>query len=319
MIAEGVLQEAHSERLRDEFYDASVVSIRHCHDDLMIMRVRPDRGVPRFLAGQYMVLGLGYWEARAAGCQAEGDITLVQQKLIKRAYSISCPMLDDAGRLVGVNDLDFLEAYITLVRQADGHGPALTPRIFGLAAGDRIACGSRILGHYTLDNVARDANVIFVATGTGEAPHNAMLVQLLKTGHRGQIASVTCVRARKDLGYLDTHRRLEEMFPNYRYVALTTREPENLDASRPDYIGKRYLQDYFESGAFESETGVRLDPANTHLFLCGHPDMIGIPLHTHDSTRRYPRPKGMVETLENLGFRVDRPHERGNIHFEKYW
>ena len=105
------------------------------------------------------------------------------------------------------------------------------------------------------------------------------------------------------------------MFPNYRYMALTTREPENLDASRPD-IGKRYLQDFFESGAFASETGVRLDPTNTHLFLCGHPDMIGIPLHTHDSTRRYPQPKGMVE---NLGFRVDRPHERGNIHFEKYW
>ena len=74
---------------------------------------------------------------------------------------------------MGVNDLDFLEAYITFGATADGHAPALTPRIFGLAAGDRIACASCI-GHYTLDNVARDANVIFVATGTGEAPHNAM-------------------------------------------------------------------------------------------------------------------------------------------------
>jgi ferredoxin--NADP+ reductase len=319
MIEAGTLREADVERLRVEFYDATVVSLKYCHDELMIMRVRPDRGIPRFLAGQYMTLGLGYWEARVAGCQAEADITQIQHKLIKRAYSISCPMLNEAGQLVGVNDLDFLEAYIVLVRQADGHAPALTPRIFGLTAGDRIACASHIHGHYTLDNVARDANVIFVATGTGEAPHNAMLAQLLKTGHRGQIVNVTCVRARRDLGYLDTHRRLEGMFPNYRYVALTTREPENLDASRPDYIGKRYVQDFFESGAFESETGVRLEPTSDHVFLCGHPDMIGIPLHTHDSARRYPRPKGMVETLENRGFCVDRPHERGDIHFEKYW
>jgi hypothetical protein len=27
----------------------------------------------------------------------------------------------------------------------------------------------------------------------------------------------------------------------------------------------------------------------------------------------------MVEVLERRGFQVDRPHEPGNIHFEKYW
>ena len=32
---------------------------------------------------------------------------------------------------------------------------------------------------------------------------------------------------------------------------LTTREPENLDDSHAAYVGKRYLQEYFESGAFE--------------------------------------------------------------------
>ena len=146
-----------------------------------------------------------------------------------------------------------------------------------------------------------------------------MTANLLKTGHRGQIVSVTCARRKKDFGYLDTQRHLQEQFSNYRFVALTTREPENLNASHPKYVGKRYLQEYFAAGDFEADTGLSLTPNNTHVFLCGNPDMIGVPLQTHDQTRRYPRPKGMVEALENLGFRVDRPHERGNIHFEKYW
>jgi ferredoxin--NADP+ reductase len=47
--------------------------------------------------------------------------------------------------------------------------------------------------------------------------------------------------------------------------------------------------------------------------------MIGVPLHTHNETTRYPQPTGMVELLEKRGFRIDRPHEPGNIHFEKYW
>jgi ferredoxin--NADP+ reductase len=228
-------------------------------------------------------------------------------------------MLDDAGALVGAGDLDFLEFYISLIRQADEHPPALTPRIFALEPGSRIFFGPHIHGRYTLANIARDANVIFVATGTGEAPHNAMTAQLLKTGHRGRIVSTTCVRRKSDLGYATTHRRLEAMFPSYRYVALTTREPENLDASRPDYVGRRYVQNYFESGAACEETGLRPDPANTHVFLCGNPDMIGAPLGTHDASRRYPQPRGMVEILEGLGFHVDRPHQPGNIHFEKFW
>lgn len=318
MFVQNSIEAVEAERLRTKFYNASVISVERCHEELMIMRVRPDRGIPPFSAGQYTVLGLGYWEPRREDCQPEGDISASRQKLIKRAYSISCPLLDDEPRLVNIHSLGFLEFYISLVRQAQ-HPPALTPRIFGLEIGDRIFCGRHIAGHYTLEGVARDANVIFAGTGTGEAPHNAMTAQLLRTGHRGRIVNVTCVRWKKDLGYMATQRRLEQMFSNYGYVALTTREPENLDSSRPDYVGKRYLQDYFESSDFEAEVGLHLDPSNTHVFLCGNPDMIGAPRRTHDPSRRYPKPRGMVETLERLGFRVDLPHLRGNIHFEKYW
>jgi ferredoxin--NADP+ reductase len=167
--------------------------------------------------------------------------------------------------------------------------------------------------------VQRDDRVIFAATGTGEAPHNAMLAELLAWGHRGKIISVTCVRRRCDLAYLGAHRRLQERYANYRYIPLTTREPENVDAASPGFVGKRYLQDYVANGDFERETGIDLSRDGVHVFLCGNPAMIGVPRQTHDSAQRYPQPTGMVEVLEVRGLRVDQPHEPGNIHFEKYW
>jgi ferredoxin--NADP+ reductase len=108
------------------------------------------------------------------------------------------------------------------------------------------------------------------------------------------------------------------MYPNYRYLGLTTREPWNLDPSRDDYVGKTYLQDYFTSGRFEEIWGTPLNPQRMHIFLCGNPTMIGAPQHSH-ALRFYPRPTGMVEILEGRGFHLDEPHQPGTIHLEKYW
>src|SRR5690606_14111058 len=92
--------------------------------------------------------------------------------------------------------------------------------------GSRIYVGPRIVGRYTLAPVRDpEATVVFLATGTGEAPHNAMITELLRKGHHGPIVSVVCVRYRADLAYLEKHRRLEERFPNYHYMPLVTASP----------------------------------------------------------------------------------------------
>src|SRR5439155_25633106 len=104
--------------------------------------------------------------------------------------------------------------------------PGLTPRLFMLREGDRLQIGERIAGHFTLEGVKPTDMVLFLSTGTGEAPHNYLLWQLLRSGHRGRILSVCCVRYRRDLGYLPTHDRLARDFANYTYLPLMTREPE---------------------------------------------------------------------------------------------
>ncbi len=118
---------------------------------------------------------------------------------------------------------------------------------------------------------------------------------------------------------MQTHRRLEERFPNYRYFALTTREPENLDKSRPDFVGKMHLQDIVFRDDYRQLIADRFDPHAAHAFVCGNPAMLGLPERTADGGLSFPKPPGMVETLQDLGLRLDEPHRPGTIHFEKYW
>lgn len=287
----------------------------------MKIHVVPDGEPMEYEPGQYTILALGGWENRVDGpCQIEDEKQ--QGKLIKRAYSVSCTMLDDQGKLASCTDYDYLEFYITLVVRPDtelSKRPPLTPRLFALKEGDRVHMSRRVVGSYTLDSVKPDDHVIFAATGTGEAPHNAMAAKLLKNGHKGNIASMTCVRYVGDAGYLAEQKQFEELFPNYRYRLYTTREPENFDSSHPEYVGKRYLQDVIQPGTFEKEFGWAIDPARTHVFLCGNPDMIGIPEKNSEGGYDFPETKGMIESLTEQGLVLAHGREPGNIHFEKYW
>src|SRR5690606_28492366 len=108
--------------------------------------------------------------------------------------------------------------------ESPGAPPALTPRLFTLKTGDRLFVGTKITGHYTLACVTPEQDVIFLATGTGEAPHNAMIAELFELGHTGKIINAVCVRQRSDLGYIAAHQELERQYQSYRYLPLTTRE-----------------------------------------------------------------------------------------------
>lgn len=301
--------------LRKKNYNATVASIRWANPDLFAIRVRPDFRLPTHKPGQYSTLGMGHWEPRVPDCQEEHPKPGEEVKLIRRAYSISCPILDDSGKLLDLAQTDWLEFYIVLVRRSEKGPPALTPRLFALKEGDRLFLGEKIAGHYNLDTVQPNDTVLFLSTGTGEAPHNYMTWQLLSHGHAGKILAACCVRYRQDLGYLATHEELMRRHANYKYLRLTTREPENLNQ-------KIYIQDLITSGQLETILGQVLDPAHTHVYLCGNPKMIGVPnIDKITEHTVYPEPLGVVEILEKRGFKRDLPavKSKGNIHFEEYW
>src|SRR5262245_22255951 len=109
--------------LRRKRYNATVAELRKLHTDLMIVRIRPDFARPTHKPGQYSTLGLGYWEPRYPGCQEESLGPGEDTKLIRRAYSISCSVLDGRGQLLDINETDWVEFYIVLVRESDKKMP----------------------------------------------------------------------------------------------------------------------------------------------------------------------------------------------------
>lgn len=307
------------QQLRDQFYNATIIDRIDATEDLAKFRIRPDNPIPAFEPGQYVAIGLGYWEPRLLGTQPEDVPAKKIRKVVRRAYSISCPVLDDHGELAPVDEVDYLEFYITLVRKgatAVSKPPALTPRLFGKQVGDRIVVERKITGKYVLGQYNPDDTMLFMGTGTGEAPHNAMVTRLLRQGHRGRIIVATSIRYQHDAAYHREHAILMRRFPNYLYLPLTTREPENIQLDHPNYVGKQYLQTMFTSGKLSELAEDSLSSENTHVYLCGNPDMIGyIPPGTD-----LPENPGMLPLLRQAGFRDDvSDHQAGTIRFEKYW
>ncbi|MDQ1515389.1 MAG: ferredoxin/flavodoxin---NADP+ reductase [Actinomycetota bacterium] len=303
--------EAVIEELRKEHYNATITYFEPTHSDLWVLGVRPDHGDVHHLPGQYASLGLGYWEKRIDDAE-DPQLDDRWDKLVRRSYSISHRIFDEHGYLAQERDTTELEFYIVLVPPTPENIPGLTPRLALKKPGDRIYLGPKVAGRYTLGPVTDPkGTVVFFATGTGEAPHNAMVVELLRKGHMGPIVSAITVRNLADLGYMDKNRELESRYHNFHYLPLPTREPG---------IPKRYIQDLITDDVFPKEFGVKLDPATTHVFMCGNPAMIGLPKEDEENgTLTYPKPTGVVEILTERGFTLDHRKTKGNLHYEEYW
>jgi ferredoxin/flavodoxin---NADP+ reductase len=299
------------EELRKEHYNATITYFEPTHSDLWVLGVKPDHGDIHHLPGQYASLGLGHWEDRIDDAEDPGHDDR-WDKLVRRSYSISHRIFDEHGYLAQERDITELEFYIVLVPPTDDNVPGLTPRLALKRPGDRIYLGPKVAGRYTLGPVTDPrGTVVFFSTGTGEAPHNAMVVELLRKGHMGPIVSAVTVRNLADLGYMEKNRELERRYANFHYLPLPTREPD---------VPKRYIQDLITEDAFSKEFGVSLDPENTHVFMCGNPAMIGLPKEDEETGElTYPKPTGVVEILTERGFTLDHRKTKGNLHYEEYW
>ena len=294
------------EELRARHYNAAVAEVRQPDGETLVLRVRPDTPVVPVKAGQAVSVGLGRWEERCDEVPVTFDPE-ARTPLIRRSYSVAASMIDARGTLVTAGAGGVLELWVTLITSETDDPSRLTPRLFHLGANDRLFIAPKSFGRYGIEGVAGDDDVLLLATGTGEAPHTAMIAALLAGGHRGRIAAVTSARRRSNLAYLEAHRALERLFPSYRYVAVTTRERGNLEASHLGFVGRKHIQDLFVSGELGERIGWTPQPGQTHVFLCGRPEFLGVKPAAEGSET------GMVPLLEAAGF----PAER--IHTERYW
>jgi len=295
--------------LAEKRYNATLTNFKLITPYLAIFHIKPDFPIPEFKAGQFATLGLGSWEKRVSGAQEE--LKIKENFLGRRAYSISTPIFSEDGNIADPANLPYLEFYVTLVLDGkdEEHAPYLTPRLFNLEIGDRLSIVPKISGHYVLEDIHKEDILVFLATGTGQAPHNSMACELLRQGHKGKIILVECNRSSDMFGYSEKLQALEENFSNVHYKRLMTREGEN----------PMRIQPYIENGLLEKEFDLTIDRKNTKVFLCGNPAMIGIPKFEGEYPT-FEQKGGVVELLVNkYHMKIHHGHSPGEIYYEKYW
>ncbi len=231
---------------RDQL-NATVVSRVNIHDELVVLRFRPDDAAPVYKAGQYIALGLPGSAKRIAGAIQETEPPPAE-KLIKRAYSLSS----------SPNDRDTLEVFFVVLKNG-----ALTSRLGALQVGDRLWAAKKITGEFHCESVAPDAELVLVGTGTGLAPYISMLrdENTWKVPNR-KVVLIHGVRYPMDLAYGDEIDRLQGEGRNIQYIPVVSRGGESWTGI------SGHVQAVFEKRI------VSINPASQHYFLCGNPAMV---------------------------------------------
>ncbi|MEL6543420.1 MAG: ferredoxin--NADP reductase, partial [Myxococcota bacterium] len=217
--------------------------------------------------GQYATLGL------------PGSGTLV-----KRPYSItSTPAVRG-----------YLEFFVARVERGE-----FTEPLWKLPIGGRVWMSERAKGEFTIEDVPSNKNLILVSTGTGIGPYMSILRTYRGRNRWRRLVMINGCRYAADHGYAEELSQLAAADPSMTYIGCASREP-----AQSAWQGVRgRVQQVLESPTYERLAGTVLDPAHSHVFLCGNPDMI----------------VDTVELLESRGFRVGNRSDPGNLHFERYW
>lgn len=242
-------------------YNSTLVAREDLTSALAIFKVKPDEpftGEPRFLPGQYTVLGLNN-EAQ------------VELGSVRRPMSIvSAPEEDDV-----------LEFYIRYVNHPESDNP-LTHLLWKTKAGDRIYSGPKITGHFTLEHClgADDPRLkICVAAGTGLAPFISMVRSRVLRDPKADLSDFLILHGASypaDIGYVEELKRLQAE-NGLHYRASISRPKE-----APEWTGDTgRVEDYFKAGRLEDlEQGVgmavgELTPARAAVLICGLQGTIG--------------------------------------------
>jgi len=156
-----------------------------------------------------------------------------------------------------------LEFYIVKVEKGK-----LTSQLHQLQANDSIMLTRNATGYFTLTEVPDSKILWLLATGTGIAPYLSMLQQGDNLSRFDKIVLVHAVRYMQDLSYLALMEQLKNRFAAQLYIQpIVSRELVSgaLHGRIPELI---------QNGALEDAINLPLNAKQSHVMLCGNPDMI---------------------------------------------
>lgn len=241
-----------------------VVDIKYWTNQLFTIIVHAP--VEMFIAGQFAKIGMK-----------------INNLVIQRAYSyLNSP------------DNSNLEFYITTIQ-----GGRLTPFLRSLQLGDTIMLTRKSFGHFILEKIPSCENLWMLATGTGISPYLSILEYCdSKLDAFSNIVLVHAVRFYENLNYLFKMKKLQKIYHNRLHIQTVL--------SREHSVCSLYgrIPMLLENNLLEEKVGLRLNPHNSHVMLCGNPRMI------FDVRRVLQKKYNMKDNLKN---------SVGQITQERYW
>ncbi|MCR3755069.1 MAG: flavodoxin/ferredoxin-NADP(+) reductase [Candidatus Westeberhardia cardiocondylae] len=220
--------------------------------------------VDSFVAGQFTKLG-----------------TIIDGKKILRSYSYVNSPHDE-----------YLEFYLINVQ-----GGKFSTYLYNSSIGDNIMIRKKPSGFFVLNNIPSCKNLWMISTGTAIGPYLSILKYGVGLERFENIVLIHAVRFFRDLSYLNDMKILSETYKKIKIRTVVSREKisGSLFGRIPNLIC---------SGLLESEIGVDLDRENSHVMLCGNPNMVS------DTVMLLEDDRGMKKNSKN---------RLGNITIERYW
>ncbi|WP_288401115.1 ferredoxin--NADP reductase [uncultured Acinetobacter sp.] len=250
----------------EKFSVEKVLSVhRWAHNLFSFTMTRPAHF--KFTAGQFARIGL-----------------MVEGELVVRAYSVVSSPFDET--------LEFFSIVVP-----DG---AFTSNLQHLKVGDELYLDKISYGYLTLARYQQPLpqDLWLLGTGTGLAPFLCMLQDFETWNKYKHIHLVYSVRTESELAYVERIEEIAASFgeghSGFKFIPIVTRDPQAALHDRlPILIG---------NGELEKAAGLALNPASSHVMLCGNPQMV-------EDTK---------EALKQRGLTMNRRGE-GNIAVENYW
>ncbi|MCH7967383.1 MAG: ferredoxin--NADP reductase [Thaumarchaeota archaeon] len=263
-------------------------------EDLVIIRLVPVNGVPKYRTGQFLTIGLPI---------------PAEKKIVRRAYSIASH----------AENKDYFEFVIRWVRKPlPGR---VTTELFYLSVGDEVflgdPTGAALQISEKLPNGEKDnRRIICVGGGTGLAPFIGFAKHFHATNDRREVVILHGASYIDELSYRRLLTDLENESEkrgrsewNFRYRAAISRPKEFYNRSWSGPVGR--VESFFkpnkktELSPVDEMVGEKITPDNTIVYICGYQGTID----------------GVIESLDSRGFVTE--HEKNpdgsfGIKFESY-
>lgn len=210
------------------------------------------------------VIGKHQWAEGLYSLQFEGAIADFQAgQYIKVALDLEGERLGRPYSLVNAPGEGPLEVYFNEVPE----GP-LTPRLSQLAPGDSVWLTTTASGIFTLETVQPAETLWLFATGTGLGVYLSILRTADPWERFQRVVLVHGVRVAADLAYGELLQEIARRHgERFTVLAAVSRE------LAPGTLHGR-VTDLLTSGALEARAGATIDPATSHVMLCGNSAMI---------------------------------------------